>query len=237
MMSLQHEHTLGLRGPMPPAIPGGTEAARQCDDLRHGDIVVLAGALTGSEWDKVRAFVRRTSRESLRLRFGQAADFADDHTLKRFFGIKDGSGEMIWMLEEGGAICAIAHLVRLSPAQAEIALIVRSDRARRGIGEKLLRTTLARAARQNLRTLSALVLHENTAMLRLARKSVSRRANLWGWSSSWNSISASFNAPPARLWRMPACQSIQSKRWRVSGLSDEAAMPRHSRQRRQDLRN
>jgi RimJ/RimL family protein N-acetyltransferase len=34
----------------------------------------------------------------------------------------------------------------------------------------LLRTTLARAARRNLGTLSALVLHENTAMLRLARK-------------------------------------------------------------------
>jgi N-acetylglutamate synthase-like GNAT family acetyltransferase len=104
------------------------------------------------------------------LAVGQAADFADDHTLKRFFDIKSGSGEMIWMLEEGGDICAIAHLVRLSSAQAEIALIVRSVRARRGIGEKLLRTTLARAARQNLSTLSALVLHENTAMLRLARK-------------------------------------------------------------------
>jgi L-amino acid N-acyltransferase YncA len=104
------------------------------------------------------------------LRFGQAADFADDHTLKRFFDIKGRSGEMIWILEEGGAICAIAHLVRLSSAQAEIALIVRSDCARRGIGEMLLRTTLARAARRNLGTLSALVLHENTAMLRLARK-------------------------------------------------------------------
>jgi L-amino acid N-acyltransferase YncA len=49
-------------------------------------------------------------------------------------------------------------------------LIVRTDCARRGIGEMLLRTTLARAARRNLGTLSALVLHENTAMLRLARK-------------------------------------------------------------------
>jgi RimJ/RimL family protein N-acetyltransferase len=77
---------------------------------------------------------------------------------------------MMWMLEEGGAICAIVHLARLSPGQAEIALIVRSDRARRGIGEALLRAALARAARQGLRTLSAVVLHENTAMLRLARK-------------------------------------------------------------------
>jgi len=132
--------------------------------------VVLTRALTEPEWDKVRAFVRLTSRESLRLRFGQAADLADDRMLKRFFGVDGVSGEMIWMLEEGGAICAIAHLVRLSPWHAEIALIVRSDRARRGIGEKLLRTTLARAARRDLNTLSALVLYENTTMLRLARK-------------------------------------------------------------------
>jgi DNA-binding transcriptional LysR family regulator len=139
-------------------------------DIRLSEVVVLAGAPTESEWERVRAFVRRTSRESLPLRFGQAADFADDHTLKRFFDIKGGGGEMIWILEEGGDICAIAHLVRLSSAQAEIALIVRTDCARRGIGEMLLRTTLARAARRNLGTLSALVLHENTAMLRLARK-------------------------------------------------------------------
>ena len=170
MMSLQHEYALRPRSPVPPVISGKTEVARPPGDIRLSEVVVLTGALTESEWDKVRAFVRRTSRELLRLRFGQAADFADDHTLKRFFDIKSGSGEMIWMLEEGGDICAISHLVRLSSAQAEIALIVRSDRARRGIGEKLLRTTLARAARQNLSTLSALVLHENTAMLRLARK-------------------------------------------------------------------
>jgi RimJ/RimL family protein N-acetyltransferase len=169
-MSLLHECAPRPHGPVALAIPNKAEIAWHRSDVRDGEIVVLKGALTEPEWDKVRVFVRRTSRESLRLRFGQAVDFADDRTLKRFFGMEGVSGEMIWMLEEGGAICAIAHLVRLSPARAEIALIVRSDRARRGIGEKLLRTTLARAARHGLHTLSALVLHENTAMLRLARK-------------------------------------------------------------------
>jgi RimJ/RimL family protein N-acetyltransferase len=118
----------------------------------------------------VRAFVRRTSRESLRLRFGQTADFCDERTLRRFFDIDAANGEMIWMLEEGGAICAIAHLVRVAPGQAEIALISRSDRARRGIGERLLRITLARAAQRDLETVTALVLYENRPMLRLARK-------------------------------------------------------------------
>jgi RimJ/RimL family protein N-acetyltransferase len=160
----------------PPGICGETRSREQPatrtqrgDDSR-GEIIVLTRALTEGEWDMVRAFVRRTSRESLRLRFGQAADFADDHTLKRFFDIKAPTSEMMWMLEEGGAICAIVRLARLLPRQAEIALIVRSDRARQGIGEALLRAAMVRAARQGLRTLSAVVLHENTAMLRLARK-------------------------------------------------------------------
>jgi acetyltransferase len=138
--------------------------------MESGDIVVLDRALTEPEWAKVRAFVRRTGRESLRLRFSQAADFRDERTLRRFVDIDGASGEMIWMLEQGGAICAIAHLVRVSPEQAEVALIVRSDRVRRGIGERLLCVTLARATQRDLKTLSALVLYENTAMLRLARK-------------------------------------------------------------------
>jgi len=168
--SLQHASATPPHGPLPPIVLGETETAQRRGDARLGGIVVLTRALTEREWDMVRGFVRATSRESLRLRFGQAADFTDDRTLKRFFDIKAPYGEMIWMLEEGGAICAIVHLAHLSPGRAEIALIVRSDRARRGIGEELLRATLARAARQGLRTLSAVVLHENTAMLRLARK-------------------------------------------------------------------
>jgi N-acetylglutamate synthase-like GNAT family acetyltransferase len=170
MSSLQHAYPVRLHNPAPPAPAREADIAKRHDDIQCGHIVVRARALTESEWEKVRAFVRRTSRDSLRSRFGQAVDLRDERTLKRFVDIDAGNGEMIWMLEEGGAICAIAHLVRLSLDRAEVALIVRSDRARRGIGERLLRITLARAAQRDLKTLSALVLYENTAMLRLARK-------------------------------------------------------------------
>jgi RimJ/RimL family protein N-acetyltransferase len=170
MASLHHRSSFGPYGPVPPAPPAATDIAGRFAEIEPGDVVVLDRALTEPEWDKVRAFVRRTSRESLRLRFGQAADFRDERTLRRFVVVDGASGEMIWMLEQGGAICAIAHLVRLSPEQAEVALIVRSDRVRRGIGERLLRVTLARAAQHDLKTLTAVVLYENTAMLRLARK-------------------------------------------------------------------
>jgi N-acetylglutamate synthase-like GNAT family acetyltransferase len=168
-MSTQQANAFNSYSPMPPP-PGDPVLSWRQGDIHPGEIVVITHALTEPDWDKVRAFVRRTSRESLRLRIGQVADFRDERTLRRFVDIDGGSGEMVWVLDEGGAICAMAHLVRLSPTQAEIALIVRSDRARRGIGERLLRLTIARAAQRDLKTLTALVLYENTAMLRLARK-------------------------------------------------------------------
>jgi hypothetical protein len=115
MSSLDHANPLRPCGPVPPTPPAATDIARRYGEIQPGDLVVLDRALTEPQWDKVRAFVRRTSRESLRLRFGQAADFRDERTLKRLVDIDGASGEMIWMLEQGGAICAIAHLVRLSP--------------------------------------------------------------------------------------------------------------------------
>jgi GNAT superfamily N-acetyltransferase len=134
------------------------------------DVVTITRPLTATEWTMLRAFVQHTSRESLRLRFGQAADFADDRTLERFFGIKGDGDEMLWILDDGGAICGVVHLVRVSLARAEIALMVRSDRVRRGIGERLLRAALTRASNQGFAALDAFVLYENIPMLRLARK-------------------------------------------------------------------
>ncbi len=169
MMHVQHANASDRGAPRPP--PGGEPESGWLEaDTHSGAVEIVARALTEPDWDKVRAFMRRTSRESLRLRFGQAIDFGDERTLRRFVDVDGTSGEMIWLLEQGCAIVAMAHLARLSPQQAEIALIVRSDRTRRGIGERLLRVTLARAAQHHFRTLTALVLYENTPMLRLARK-------------------------------------------------------------------
>ena len=89
MMSLKFDPRSSM-----PWLPGAAAIARRQDEL-HGESVVVAHALTEPDWDKVRAFVRRTSRESLRLRFGQAADFRDERTLRRFVDIDDRRGEMI----------------------------------------------------------------------------------------------------------------------------------------------
>ncbi len=118
----------------------------------------------------VRAFVRRTDREDLRLRFGYLLNLQDEGTLRRVFDIKGEVGEIAWLLDETAAIAGLAHRIMVSRSEAEIGLIVRSDLKRSGIGEFLLRETLSRSARQGLKTLSGSVLWENRAMLQLAAK-------------------------------------------------------------------
>jgi GNAT superfamily N-acetyltransferase len=139
-------------------------------DIDASQTIVVAGPLSEAQWERIRTFVGRMDRDDLRLRFGQPLDFADDAILKKFFDIGSVCGEQVWALDEAGDIAGILHRVRTSPSAAEIALVVRSDRKRRGVGEILVRTALARAAAQHLMILRAYVLGENRAMLRLARK-------------------------------------------------------------------
>jgi len=138
--------------------------------LRPNRIIVLDKPLAEAEWDMVRDFVRRMERDDLRRRFGHPCDFSDEATLRRYFDIDAGVGEIACVLDQMGAIAGLAHRIMVSRSEVEIGLIVRSDLKRAGIGELLLREMLARSARQGLKTLSGLVLRENRAMLRLAAK-------------------------------------------------------------------
>jgi acetyltransferase len=137
--------------------------------FRYGRLAFVTSPLNETQWDCLRAFLQRTGRDDLRLRFGHPLAFDDDFTLRRAFGIKAG-GEMIWSLDENGAIAGIAHRVTAAPGEAEIALIVRSDLKGFGIGEFLLRGVIMRASRQGFKTLIASILRDNRPMLRLALK-------------------------------------------------------------------
>jgi GNAT superfamily N-acetyltransferase len=137
--------------------------------FRYQRLAVVDESLSETQWDSVRAFLRRTERQDLWWRFGYPLALDDDITLRRAFGIKAG-GEMLWGLDEDGAIAGICHRILTSPEEAEIALIVRSDLKGFGIGEYLLRSVLARAARQGFKTLSASILRDNWPMVRLAMK-------------------------------------------------------------------
>jgi acetyltransferase len=150
-------------------LPAALEPAPYRIPFRYGRIEIVGAPLTETQWDALQVFVQRTKREDLRLRFGTPLAFDDEFALRRAFGIKVG-GEMVWSLDEDGTVAGIVHRVMVSPGEAEIALIVRSDLKGFGIGEFLLRTVVARAARQGLTTLSASILRDNWPMLRLAVK-------------------------------------------------------------------
>jgi acetyltransferase len=137
--------------------------------FRYGRLNIVGGPLGEKQWNCVRAFVRESEPRDLRWRFGYPLAFDDETTLRRAFGVKAG-GEMLWSLDEAPAIAGICHHVPISPLEAEIALIVRSDLKGFGIGEYLLRSVIAHAGRQGLKTLSASVQRDNWPMLRLARK-------------------------------------------------------------------
>jgi acetyltransferase len=133
-------------------------------------VQILDRRLREGEWNMVRAFVARTSREDLRRRFGYPLDFGDEPTLRRAFDVTDGAGTAAFLLDETASVAAIAHRARTAPAEAEVALIVRSDLQRRGLGEFLLREMISRSARQGFAALSALINRDNRAALRLAVK-------------------------------------------------------------------
>jgi acetyltransferase len=179
MGQLQHDQSPPADRSLMPLVSreiAESEIVESADDVWHdrglGEYrsVVLTRPLRENEWQMIRAFVRNTDRDDLRLRFGRSIDFRDDAVLKRFFDVDGVTGELIYMLDGAGEVCGILHRVLLSPCEAEIALIVRSDRQRRGIGGKLLRIAVTRATRQSLRALRALILWENVPMRRLARK-------------------------------------------------------------------
>jgi len=134
-----------------------------------GELVVTR-SLSESDWDMIRAFVRNIEQNDLRLRFGGAFDSHDEDSLRRRFGVNPNSGEIAWLLDERSSIAGISHRVVVSQFEAEIALIVRSDLKRRGIGTRMLNSLIRRSTEERLQTLSAFILYENRAMLNLARK-------------------------------------------------------------------
>jgi GNAT superfamily N-acetyltransferase len=129
----------------------------------------------------VRAFAHGLTYADSHLRFGVAVNLQDEVTVRKFFDVKADGGEIAWVLDEGANIAGIIHRVGVSPSEAEIALIVRADLRRRGIGEFLSRQILSRAARQGFKAIGASIFWNNRAALRL----VSKLGCTLGETSTW----------------------------------------------------
>lgn len=115
------------------------------------------------------AFAARLEHEDLRLRFAGLVKLDCDALRAQLLAIDHAQHEALAVFA-GGEMLAIAHLVRTAPATAEIAIIVRSDLKRRGVGRVLLARLIAQACALGLRTLTAQILSENLPMQRLARE-------------------------------------------------------------------
>lgn len=131
---------------------------------------LLCPPFSGPVWSCLHAFVKHCSRNDLRHRFGSASDFRDLSVLKSVFDIPPGLGELALVWDRCDAIAAVLHRVRISAAEAELALLVRADLKRKGLGTLLLEDAISRSAQHDMTTLVGHVLRENTPMLRLARK-------------------------------------------------------------------
>ncbi|HWG81102.1 MAG TPA: GNAT family N-acetyltransferase [Stellaceae bacterium] len=115
------------------------------------------------------AFAARLAREDLRLRFAGLVKLDCDALRAQLLAIDHTQHEALAVFA-GSEMLAIAHLVRTAPVTAELAIIVRSDLKRRGLGRVLLARLVAHACALGLRTLTAQILSENLPMQRLARE-------------------------------------------------------------------
>jgi acetyltransferase len=122
--------------------------------------------LPPTEIDACHAFFDRLEPRDVRLRFASTRFSIGD-----FIPVLGGWGHgfALAALDREGAIVGIASLVPFDSGEAETALIVRSDRKRRGIGRALLAAIIDRAARAGVSEIFGLVDWENKPMAALAR--------------------------------------------------------------------
>lgn len=146
-------HRTGAAGPR--AVAG--EASRGEINIRD---------LRTADAEACEAFLHCLDGQDIRMRFSALRTSAE-HLLPRSLGANEAVA--LAALDASGAILGIVNLAPLESGSAEVAIVVRSDRKRRGIGRSLLTHAIRRAARDGLSRLVGYVLAENAAMLALAR--------------------------------------------------------------------
>jgi RimJ/RimL family protein N-acetyltransferase/uncharacterized protein YjiS (DUF1127 family) len=115
-------------------------------------------------------FGRLLHPEDIRLRFGRQAALNDGDTFRRVFGLDDYKIESVGAFNLNGQMLGLATIAWLRPGMAEVALIIRSDLQRRGLGATLLTTVIKDARGAGFNLLLAHIDRGNVPMQRLARR-------------------------------------------------------------------
>jgi acetyltransferase len=113
-------------------------------------------------------FGARVDREDLRLRFASPVKLDSPSFREQFLTIDHERLEALAAIDAASAILGVVHLAHTSLSSGDIALVVRSDLKRRGLGRLLLDRVVRHAARLGLAELTADILYENQPMLQLA---------------------------------------------------------------------
>jgi RimJ/RimL family protein N-acetyltransferase/uncharacterized protein YjiS (DUF1127 family) len=115
-------------------------------------------------------FARLLHPDDIRLRFGRPVALTDAGTFRRLFGLDDRKIETAGLFDLSGQILGLATVAWVRPGTAEVALIIRSDLQRRGLGATLLANVIDDARDAGFRLLIAYVGYGNPPMRRLARR-------------------------------------------------------------------
>lgn len=130
----------------------------------HDDFVVRELRL--SDAPACEAFSRGLDRQDVRMRFA-SLHFSLNYLLPGLAGPTQDTA--FAAVDAAAAILGIVNLGRLNADTAELAVVVRSDRKRRGIGWALVARGLEWAEASGVSAVFGLVLADNHPMLALAR--------------------------------------------------------------------
>jgi len=139
------------------------------DAYAHRGVVGRSGAV-GVRRVEIADLARQLHPDDIRLRFGRPVALGDAGTFRRLFGLDDRKIETIGLFDLSGQILGLATVAWMGPGTAEIALIIRSDLQRRGLGSTLLANVIKDARDAGFRLLSAHIDYGNVPMRRLARR-------------------------------------------------------------------
>ncbi len=139
-------------------------------EVQHGEERLRLRPIRPEDEDLLNAFTRNLSAEDIRLRFfGPMRELS--HEMAARLTQIDYDREMAFLLLDGEALLGVGRLAADPDfEQAEFALVVASERQRRGYGELLLRHVLAYARTRGIKRVVGQVLRENRKMLELAKR-------------------------------------------------------------------